>query len=124
MQSVDTAKYGMRIYSHHSTLCIPYFAVSTHTPPCRIRYIYIAIYGMHIPIRYALYMHTVFYRHADAICAHLVDTVYLTGSGGCAHDPPCEIHSVCSYTPAIREGCTRSLKISHSMYCIVPTTCV
>jgi hypothetical protein len=27
-------------------------------------------------------------------------------------------------TPAINEGCTRSLRISHSMYCIVPTTCV
>ena len=26
------------------------------------------------------------------------------------------------YTPAINKGCTRSVRISHSMYCIVPTT--
>jgi hypothetical protein len=31
-------------------------------------------------------------------------------------------HTECS-TPAINEGCARSLRISHSMYCIVPRTC-
>ena len=26
-------------------------------------------------------------------------------------------------TPAIHEDCTRSIRISHSMHCIVPTSC-
>ena len=39
--------------------------------------------------------------------------------------PPCKmrytIYTV--YTPAIYDGCTRSLRTSHSMYCIIPRSC-
>ena len=39
----------------------------------------------------------------------------------CTRCPKCHVRLL---TPAISEGCTRSIRISHSMCCIVPTTCV
>jgi hypothetical protein len=47
------------------------------------------------------------YRHTNTVYV-----VYIW------HESPNESH-----TPAINEGCTRSLRISHSMYCIVPSSC-
>jgi hypothetical protein len=45
-------------------------------------------------------------------------------STACEFAEPTCLPAFLPFTPAINEGCTRSLRISHSMYCIVPTTCV
>ena len=46
---------------------------------------------------------------------------------GCVriHDTPCIHYTSVGIlsTPAINKGCTRSLRISHSVYCVVPSTC-
>jgi hypothetical protein len=67
--------------------------------------------------RYLSYYYTEISYHLDPAKhtgAATVRSTYYLARGACIQTRP---------TPAISEGCTRSLRISHSMYCIVPTSC-